>query len=330
MSVCNGILLLALAIAAGLSAGYTTGGKPIVAAAVVVEKCTPEVKVTSLERVEIGSLSETFLVKWTTNSSCTTSFNVRIEATRKDNAFRAEEKKAEANERSALVKVHGSRSDNLSKSVRAFITATGVLAGRGQTTVQAGGPFGNGVGSNPTFTVAGRVVDAQGAPIAGVKLRFGFIVPNGFGPSGQSTQSDANGKWQIPNVTTGNSVVITPEKPNFTFNPASISKAVADANVVFTGTPPPATFAVSGRVTGVNKAGIADVTISFNFSNLKAGQKAVAPGPVKTDANGNWSQSGFTGGVQYQARASKPNFTFNPAALIIAGAVSDLRFTGNQ
>jgi uncharacterized protein (TIGR03437 family) len=69
----------------------------------------------------------------------------------------------------------------------------------------------------------------------------------------------------------------------------------------------------------------------MTFSNLQGNV-----GPVQTDANGNWSQSGFSPpstpssclGNPYVVRPSKSGFSFTPASQTFCAASSALNFTG--
>lgn len=67
-------------------------------------------------------------------------------------------------------------------------------------------------------------------------------------------------------------------------------------------------FSASGRVVAGNGAGIGKVVIVFS---RVAGTGAV-PASVLTDANGNWSQSGFAAGTVYRARPLQSRQRFTP------------------
>jgi hypothetical protein len=313
--------------------------RPVGAAA--AEGCTPEVTITNVERVEIGTLSETFLVRWSTEAVCINEFDVKVEATRQDGSRKTDSKTVGKNDRTALVKVFGSRQDNLSKRVSVLVIGKGVLAGKGTltsgtTAVATQQPA---VATVPTFTLGGVVRDGQGNPIPGVRISFS-PAPGGKNLSptpgkSQNTpapvQTDGRGVYQQSGFPAGQPFKVTPTKPGFTFNPPStVIEVKSDRERFdFTGIQSQV-FSVSGRVISKDQKGIAGATVTFKLVNASPGQKANLPGPVKSDANGNWSQSGFTKGFTYEANVSKPNFSFKPSAVSIEGPSNSLNFVGAQ
>jgi predicted RNA-binding protein YlqC (UPF0109 family) len=87
--------------------------------------CRAVVRVTSVEKVETGNLSETFLVKWNTSLSCLTEADVTVTVTREDGSTKSDSTKVTAANQ-ALVKVFGFREGNPAKTVRATVTAAGI------------------------------------------------------------------------------------------------------------------------------------------------------------------------------------------------------------
>jgi hypothetical protein len=83
---------------------------------------------------------------------------------------------------------------------------------------------------------------------------------------------------------------------------------------------------VSGRVVTVSGQGLAGVTINFSAAISYAG----LPGPVVTDANGYWSQSGFVDCKGHFATASKNGYTFSPLKNFFSPGATNLDFTGSQ
>ncbi len=81
-------------------------------------------------------------------------------------------------------------------------------------------------------------------------------------------------------------------------------------------------FAVSGRVTETTGAPISAVTITF--TRVSGGGDI--PGPVETNDNGFWSQTGFEPGTVYQATATKPRRSFTPPSIDFGSASSALNF----
>jgi len=73
---------------------------------------------------------------------------------------------------------------------------------------------------------------------------------------------------------------------------------------------PPITYSVGGRVTNPEKTtGMPGVLMTF--SRVKGA--GFLPAPVTTDANGNWSQTGFQSDTTYRVRPSKSGFSFRLA-----------------
>lgn len=88
--------------------------------------------------------------------------------------------------------------------------------------------------------------------------------------------------------------------------------------------PPPATWGMSGRVSTSTGEGIADVTITFT----RISGSGSVPASVKTDASGNWSQTGFVSGTTYRVTPTKSGCTFSPAYLDRSSASTTVNFTG--
>lgn len=141
-------------------------------------------------------------------------------------------------------------------------------------------------------------------------------------PGGASVVTGADGTFSLSGLATGNYTVI-PSLTGYSFTPASTAVAIGSANVTgvtFTATAnpsvPPATYSVSGTVSGGAQAG---VTIS------------VSPGgsSVATDASGNFVLSGLTNG-SYTVTPSLAGYSFSPASasVTVNGAnVTSVNFT---
>jgi hypothetical protein len=86
--------------------------------------CRASVRVLSTEKVETGSLSETFLVKWSTDLACLSSASVTVTATRQDGS-RESKTETVKGVNQALVKVFGFRQGNPTVSAAAAVTAAG-------------------------------------------------------------------------------------------------------------------------------------------------------------------------------------------------------------
>ena len=82
-------------------------------------------------------------------------------------------------------------------------------------------------------------------------------------------------------------------------------------------------FAVSGKV--LSQAGMPIPAVRLSFSRVSGGGEI--PGEALTDAEGNWSQSGFEPGTTYRVTASKIRSSFSPISIEFNAADSALNFT---
>ncbi len=339
------VSLCILAAFAGLVMGSAPTGRVVQSAPATMfaEDCSPGITITSIERVDTGTLSETFLVKWNTSSACVTGFEITVEATRQNGEKRDEKQKFKASERSGLFKLLGSRNDNRAKSVRARITAFGVLAGQGsgslgQSTVATTQPA---TATKPTFAISGKVLDAEGRRIPDVKIEFALVSSKGIavsqlasgGNSGsvpvpQPVVVDLSGGFVQKGFQFGQSFRVTPSRSGFTFTPASkvVTIENTDVQTDFRGIASPS-FAVAGFALGPNGTPIPGVTVTFMFDNPTDAKKAELPPPVQTASNGRWARNGFTEGIKYTAVASKAGLSFFPSTHRITGPNDNLEFS---
>jgi hypothetical protein len=101
---------------------------------------------------------------------------------------------------------------------------------------------------------------ATPAPVATYSIS-GQVTSNGSGLSGATVQlsgassataiTGASGNYAFTGLANG-SYTVTPSKAGFAFNPASSPQTVSGANIPgvnFIGTPPAATYSISGQVT---------------------------------------------------------------------------------
>ena len=86
----------------------------------------------------------------------------------------------------------------------------------------------------------------------------------------------------------------------------------------------PATFELSGRATMRNGLPLRDVLISFDSTGNSGGQ--VTRPPVKTDANGNWKQTGFEAGPIYRVTPTKSGCSFAPNTTVVNSTAGNLNF----
>lgn len=115
-------------------------------------------------------------------------------------------------------------SRNVVRILAALLLALALVACGG-----GAGPVGDDNGKTPapgTYTVSGTVVDADDNALQGVTL--------GVAGSSTKTETDADGKWSLSDLT-GTSV-ITPTHADYTFNPASQTVTKAASNINFIGT----------------------------------------------------------------------------------------------
>ncbi len=302
-----------------------------VAVAAAAEGCPISVQAISIERVEIGTVSETFLVKWATPSVCVTSFRVTLNIRRADGSTRDETQNFAGSARQGLFKLLGKRDDKLTTRATATVNASGLLAAKATQSkalnIVTGAPVGPGTGSNnptpvPTFSLRGQILNSQtGGPLAGVTLEFETV---GSPLRKSSVETNNQGRWTQDGFLVGKQVRITASKRFFVIEPAT--RTASEGGVVqFSGrpneigapapTPAAATFSAGGQAKVDNlsqgtQTPLPGATISFKVLNAKPGQANV-PGPVTTGKDGKWSQSGFTvGSFTYQATITKSGVTF--------------------
>jgi len=166
-----------------------------------------------------------------------------------------------------------------------------------------------------TFNISGRIADAGNLAIAGVTV----------GRTGSATTvlTSASGEYTLTGVPAG-TYTVTPTKAGCTFNPATRSVTVTNANVTaqnFTGTvTPPATFNISGRIADAGNLAIAGVTVGRNGSATT----------VQTNANGEYVLTSVPAGT-FTVTPSKAGCTFSPttrSVTVTNANVAAQNFTG--
>lgn len=170
------------------------------------------------------------------------------------------------------------------------------------------------------FGAGGQVVTIVGQPMSGVTLTFARVTGGGALPA--PAQTDANGRWQQTGFAAGTVYRVTPSKPGFIFIPETrtFSGPINDLN--FLHRPDP--FTVSGQALTPSGGPLAGVTITFS----RLAGAGATPAPVQTDAQGNWSQTGFRANSVYRITASKTGVVFTPATIDVSDSLSEVRFTG--
>ena len=144
------------------------------------------------------------------------------------------------------------------------------------------------------FTLSGRVIDSNGKGIPGAALNL-------TGTHRRTTQTDSNGYYEFPNLSTSGDYVVTLMKTHYTFSPLSQTFYRPNGNRIanFTGTLN--SYTISGTVTeGTNP--LKGVTVT-----LDGDQK----GTVTTTDTGTFSFTVNAGG-NYIIRTAKTNYAFNP------------------
>ncbi len=171
-----------------------------------------------------------------------------------------------------------------------------------------------------SFGISGRIIAPDGSPVPGVALTF--TRQSGSGPIPASAHTDAQGQWHQIGFQTGTTYLITPSAVGFGFSPANRTASDGAIGLDFTGLPQ---AAVSGRVvSSTTGAGVAGVTMTFLLVSGSTG----VPAAVQTDAQGNYSQTGFVVGTSYLVTPAKAGFNFTPSSLAFVGSSSGLNFSG--
>jgi len=172
------------------------------------------------------------------------------------------------------------------------------------------------------FGVSGRLLTASGAPLRQAGLTITFTSTSGSGLTPASAQTNVNGEWSQTGFTPGTIYRVIPSVTGYALTPAWLEFSAASAELNFTAQP----FTVSGRVTIGNGIGIGAVTLTFALNN---GNGAV-PAQVTTDANGAWSQTGFTSGASYRVTPSKPTYVFTPGSIEFDTGATAISFTAQR
>jgi hypothetical protein len=170
-----------------------------------------------------------------------------------------------------------------------------------------------------SFSGSGRVTTG-GTGISGVTMTFARVSGTGALPA--SVQTDANGNWTQTGFQSGTTYRVTPTKSGSTFTPASLTFSSASTSLNFTGTASTGDFSVSGKAATRTGTGISGVTMTF----ARVSGTGALPASVQTDANGNWTQTGFQPGTTYRVTPSKTGKVFYPTYINFSGASTSLNF----
>src|SRR6056297_2019805 len=156
------------------------------------------------------------------------------------------------------------------------------------------------------YDISGQVVDNQNNGIEDVVIRFS----GSYSP----VTTDADGNWEKENLE--GEVTVTPEKTDYSFDPASRTVSGPDSYMDFVGTYADKSYDISGQVVDNQNNGIEDVVIRFSGSYS----------PVTTDADGNWEKENLEGEVT--VTPGKTDYSFDPASRRVSGPDSYMDFVG--
>jgi hypothetical protein len=149
-----------------------------------------------------------------------------------------------------------------------------------------------------TYTLSGRTIDANGAPLSGVTLNLG-------GTQTATTQTDAQGNYAFTGLASEGNYTVNAAHANYTFTPTEQTFNNLLSNLPlsdFTGTR--IRYAVNGRITDGAGAALSGVTVT-----LGGAQSAT----TFTDANGNYIFPDLLSGNAYTVTPSAAHYVFNPS-----------------
>jgi len=154
------------------------------------------------------------------------------------------------------------------------------------------------------FSISGRVADASNVGIPSIQVR------RTIGASTITAVTDASGNYRFGDTRSGD-YTITPVAAGRTFTPASRSVSVSVSQISLinqnftgtgSGTPPPASYNVTGRVVNsTNGAGIAGVSVTRTGS----------ASAVVTNSTGDYTFTGVVAGT-YTITPSLSGYSFTP------------------
>ena len=162
------------------------------------------------------------------------------------------------------------------------------------------------------FVVSGTVSGFSGARVKGAMMTFQRVSGGGAVPP--PVQTDAQGNWN-QRFERGTVYQVTPKKEGFVFNPPISTSLSNGRSLNFEGHS--ILVKVSGRVVRFrDNTPISNAILGFTQYDGLLGIVAAAisgnpghPGPpqVRTDADGNWSQSGFSRGATCSVQLHIPD-----------------------
>ena len=161
-----------------------------------------------------------------------------------------------------------------------------------------------------TYTLSGAVQTSNGGALAGVSLQLS-------GAASATQTSNASGQYSFANLAAG-SYTVTPTLAGYTFAPTSAQVTISNTNLsatTFVATPtPPATYSISGTVSGAVAGGVT-VTLS-----------GAGTGTTTTAANGSYTFTGLSPG-NYTVTPTASGYTFSPTSTAVTINSSDVTGT---
>ena len=170
-----------------------------------------------------------------------------------------------------------------------------------------GSTQGEGEGGEPitTYNLSGKITDKNNNPLENVIIRFD---KEGY----SSVKTDQDGKW---NKSVNESVIVTPEKNGWKFEPENRTIDSDDDYVDFVGVVND--YKASGKVEDDSGNPLADITINFSSGET-----------TNTGTEGNWSKSGLEGKVTITPESEE--YTFAPSTEDVTEETTGIVFTGTK
>ena len=151
---------------------------------------------------------------------------------------------------------------------------------------------------------------------------FLFLIgPGGGAPIAVNDDSGGTANSRIP-ITSG--LLTLPAAGVYTIEATSFAPGATGSYTIVLTSPATAGFSVAGRVTTTvfgTPRGLPGVTMTF----ARESGTGTVPLPVRTDAAGNWSQSGFLAGT-YRVTPSLTSYTYAPVLRTFSNASATLDF----